>query len=46
MEQTSNKRIALKTTVYNKPIGYCTPVKNHNVGRQEAKSIRKNFVVK
>lgn len=33
-------------TVYNKPVGYCTPVDNHNVGRQEAKKIRKNFVVK
>lgn len=36
----------LRTVVYNKPIGYCTPVQNHNVGRQEAKGIRKNFVVK
>lgn len=35
----------LRTVIYNKPIGYCTPVQNHNVGRQEAKSIRKNFVV-
>lgn len=35
----------LKTIVYNKPIGYCTPVKNHNIGRQEAKNIRKNYVV-
>lgn len=35
----------IKTTVYNKPVGYCTPVKNHNVGRIEAKQIRKNFVV-
>lgn len=41
-----DKKIELKTTVYNKPIGYVTPVNNHNVGRQEAKSIRKNFVVK
>lgn len=35
----------IKTTIYNKPVGYTTPVCNHNVGRQEAKKIRKNFVV-
>lgn len=35
----------IKTTVYNKPVGYCTPVKNHNVGRAEAKQIRKTFVI-
>jgi hypothetical protein len=36
----------VKTEVYNKVIGYCTPVKNHNVGRRQAEAIRKEFVVK
>lgn len=35
----------VKCTTYNKPVGYCTPIDNHNVGRVEAKKIRKNFVV-
>lgn len=39
------KKAKIKTTIYNKPVGYCTPINNHNVGRQEAKTIRKNFVV-
>lgn len=42
----STSKIELKTTVYQKPVGYCTPVTNHNVGRQEAKAVRKNFQVK
>lgn len=36
----------LKVVKYNKSIGYCTPVQNHNIGRQEARKIRKEFVVK
>lgn len=36
----------VKTTVWNKPVGYCSPVKNHNSGRQLAMRTRKNFVVK
>lgn len=36
----------IKTTIYNKPIGYCTPVNNHNVGRSQAKKNRKEFKVK
>lgn len=39
------ENMKVKTTKYNKPIGYCTPVKNHNVGRQQAKAIRKEFVL-
>lgn len=39
-------KIQIPTTVYNKPVGYCTPVDNHNIGRQQARAIRKNFVVK
>lgn len=40
----NNKR-KVPTTIYNKPVGYCTPVNNHNIGRQQAKQIRKTFVV-
>jgi hypothetical protein len=42
----AKKRISLRAVVYNKPVGYCTPVKNHNIGRQQARATRKNFVVK
>lgn len=41
--KTSKEKIPC--TIYNKPVGYTTPVSNHNVGRQEAKKIRKNFVI-
>lgn len=36
----------VKTTQYNKPVGYCSPIKNHNSGRQLALKTRKNYAVK
>ncbi len=38
--------LKIKATTYNKVVGYCTPVKNHNVGKQQAEAIRKEFVVR
>lgn len=35
----------IKTETYNKVVGYCTPVKSHNIGKQQAEAIRKQFVV-
>lgn len=35
----------IKTTVWNKPVGYCSPIKNHNSGRQQAAKTRKNYVI-
>jgi hypothetical protein len=39
------KNIGIKTTIWNKPVGYTSPVKNHNSGRILAMNTRKNFVV-
>jgi len=39
------KNAQIRTTVWNKPVGYCSPVKNHNSGRQMAASTRKNYNV-
>ena len=35
----------IKTTTWQKPIGYCSPIKNHNIGRQQAAQTRKNYTV-
>lgn len=37
--------VKIKTTKMNKVIGYCTPVKQHNVGRQLARKVRKEYVI-
>lgn len=37
--------IKIKTTIYQKPVGYCSPIKNHNSGRQLAMKTRKNYSV-
>ena len=36
----------VKTTIYNKPIGYISPVSNVNEGRKEEFDNRKNFKIK
>ena len=39
------KKAKVETIVYNKPIGYISPVSNCNVGKQEEKENRINFKV-
>ena len=37
------KKIKIKTTKWNKPVGYMSPIDNHNCGRQQAYKMRKFY---
>lgn len=39
------KKYKVMTTIYNKPIGYISPVKNCNIGKQLEKENRVNFKI-
>lgn len=39
-------KVKVRTTQYNKPVGYVSPIKCHNSGRQLAAKTRKNYVIK
>jgi len=36
----------VRTTIYNKPVGYISPVSNVNAGRRKEFEERKNFEIK
>lgn len=44
-ENVAMSNTKVKTTIWNKPVGYTSPVQNHNSGRQLAMKTRKNYVV-
>ena len=37
--------IKIRTTQWQKPVGYVSPVRNHNSGRLLAMKTRKNYVI-